>query len=312
MQTAEHIIRKRCGPADIYSRTDDNGFTICFSETNEVDASFRAAAIGREIRFRVIGDGENADAMQVSAVAARVALPPEEPGQSATLADQRRQEALTSQLTAIEGETQVANGRSASGDGCGIETVWARKDAAVLGWYVNLPVRGAAGVAPQAARPMLEFAAKQGGEELVFVDVAFELFLVRSTAEAYLTQCRGLPPKMQRRLVLMLSGLPEGVPHSRVLDITQRLRPLCRSVGYVIDDLEFPPVDMELVKGTLLSVDAARWDGGSLLPEARLSRLLAALHAYRGRLLMRHVSNQSMARHVRGLGVDWVSVVDAG
>lgn len=77
MATAERILRTRLGPLDTFSRTDDNGFVICFVGASEEDATFRAATIGREVRKRLIGDEESDDAAQVFSAA--TALPPTAP-----------------------------------------------------------------------------------------------------------------------------------------------------------------------------------------------------------------------------------------
>ena len=75
MATAEHVIRRRCGERDTWSRMADGGFLICFAETTEEEAAFRAAALAREIRTRLVGDGETEETANVSAIAAAVDVP---------------------------------------------------------------------------------------------------------------------------------------------------------------------------------------------------------------------------------------------
>jgi PAS domain S-box-containing protein len=75
MASAEHVIRRRCGPHDSFSRTPDGGFLICFVGTTEEEAGFRAAALAREIRTRLVGDGETEVTANVSAIAAAVDVP---------------------------------------------------------------------------------------------------------------------------------------------------------------------------------------------------------------------------------------------
>ena len=72
MASAEHVIRRYCGPRDTYSRTQDGEFLVCFGEATEDEAAFRAATISREIRKRLIGEGETGPAAQVSAMTAAV------------------------------------------------------------------------------------------------------------------------------------------------------------------------------------------------------------------------------------------------
>ena len=81
MASAEHVIRRRCGPGDTCTRTKDGGFLICFSEGSEDEAALRAAAIAREIRNKLIGDGDTPSAANVSSIAASIDVP-DVPGQS--------------------------------------------------------------------------------------------------------------------------------------------------------------------------------------------------------------------------------------
>ena len=75
MESAEVVLKRRCGPQDSYSRADDTSFVVCFGGLSEREASFRASMIGREIRDRLIGQGENPDTAFVRAIAAAVRLP---------------------------------------------------------------------------------------------------------------------------------------------------------------------------------------------------------------------------------------------
>ena len=75
MATAESVIKRHCGPHDSFSRADDTSFLMCFGTLSEEEASFRAAMIGREIRNRLIGQGEDPDNAYVRSVAAVVRFP---------------------------------------------------------------------------------------------------------------------------------------------------------------------------------------------------------------------------------------------
>ena len=75
MATAEVVIKRHCGPQDSYSRVDDTSFLVCFGALSETECSFRAAMIGREIRKRLIGQGEDPETAYVRSIAAVVRLP---------------------------------------------------------------------------------------------------------------------------------------------------------------------------------------------------------------------------------------------
>ena len=75
MAAAESVIKRHCGPQDSFSRADDTSFLMCFGALSEEEFSFRAAMIGREIRNRLIGQGEDPDNAYVRSVAAVVRFP---------------------------------------------------------------------------------------------------------------------------------------------------------------------------------------------------------------------------------------------
>jgi hypothetical protein len=91
MATAEHVIKSRCGRGDTYARTPEGDFLICFCPgTNEDEAAFRAASIAREIRIRLIGDGQDSGTADVSAITTAIELPDGPP---------KTQDLLTAALT---------------------------------------------------------------------------------------------------------------------------------------------------------------------------------------------------------------------
>ena len=75
MAAAESVIKRHCGPQDSFSRADDTSFLMCFGALSEEESSFRAAMIGREIRNRLIGQGEDPDNAYVRSIAAVVRYP---------------------------------------------------------------------------------------------------------------------------------------------------------------------------------------------------------------------------------------------
>jgi PAS domain S-box-containing protein len=86
LKCAEQVIRRHIDPRDTYSPTEDQGFVICFASLGEDEASFQAAMIVREICKRLIGQGEDPRASQVSAMTRSFAMPPGQGPSAASLA----------------------------------------------------------------------------------------------------------------------------------------------------------------------------------------------------------------------------------
>ncbi len=303
MDTAEHIIRKNVGPRDTWSRSEDNGFLVCFADASEDEASFRAAAMARDIRHRLIGQGIDPAVAQVSATVARVA----ETNDPAVLA---------TQLAAAEREAQACLAARLAADHWALEPIFARDDARPVAQYLLHPGHtaptGPQPIPPELAERALDFAAAQADAptdaQKLLVEVPFALFLTRRRMDAYIDHLARRDPRLHQRLLLLITGLPPGVPHSRVLEISQHLRPHCRGIGFVIDDLELPRIDMDMAGGAILALHSCRWEAGHRLPEPRLTRLAAALHAYRGRLLLRGLASAAVAQRLTPLGVDLFSL----
>ena len=122
MASAEHVIRRRCGPRDTFSRTADGGFLICFADATEEEAAFRAAALGREIRTRLVGEGETEATATVSAIAASVEVP-HVPGRSADMLATAIAERLNSRLAEIEARARETLRQAVQTTSCRLEPI---------------------------------------------------------------------------------------------------------------------------------------------------------------------------------------------
>jgi hypothetical protein len=110
---------------------------------------------------------------------------------------------------------------------------------------------------------------------------------------------------LRERLILVLSGLPKGVPKSRVLDCVMRLRPFCHGIGFQSDSMEVPLVEFSLLAAAIVVLQ----DTGASVDTARLAKAVDGLHAYQARVLVRHVKSWVAVKPLAPLGVDLVSVV---
>ena len=326
MASAEHVVRRSCGPQDTYSRTPDGGFLICFADATEDEAAFRAAAVAREIRTRLIGDGQSEATASVSAIAASV----EVPGRSTDMLTNIIGERLNSRLAQIETQARETLRQAAYTTTCVLETVRSRRSKAIVAKFAKLPTRleqrihAAYTALPVKERQGFDFdrlvlgvAAEQaitelaaGGPLLILVDVNFEVFLDRRRTERYVATCQGLDNRLRERLVLVLTGMPRGFPKSRILECVMRLRPFCHGVGFQSDGMDAPSVEFSLLGAAIIVLQADRG-----LPQAqkdwqKLGKLVESLHAYQARVLVRHVASWDETRPLAQAGIDLVSMIE--
>jgi EAL domain-containing protein (putative c-di-GMP-specific phosphodiesterase class I) len=325
--SAEHVIRRRCGPHDTFSRTPDGGFLICFADTTEEEAGFRAAALAREIRTRLVGDGETDATASVSAIAAAVDVP-HEPGRSADMLATVIGEQLNSRLAEIEARARETLRQAVRTACCRLEPVRSRRTHAVVAHFARLPsnqeqrILAAYSTLPMSERQDFDFdrlvlgvAAGQaiteiaeGGSLLVLVNVDFEVFLDRRRTERYVAACRVLDSRLRERLVLVLSGMPKGFPKSRVLECVMRLRPFCHGVGFQSDSMEAPSVELSLLGAAIVVLRQDQQAALTARDTERIGKLVDSLHAFQARVLVRHVASWADAKALARLGVDLVGI----
>ena len=330
MSSAEHVIRRRCGEQDTWSRTADCGFLICFAEGTEDEASFRATAIAREIRTRLIGEGESSATAYVSAVAATVTVP-HQAASTPDMISEAINQRMNARLAEIEGKARETLARAVREANCSLMAVRSRMFNEIVGHFAALPlalehrVQSAIVALPiQEAREVdfdrlvLGLAATQvistlGTLQLrpIYVAVDFDVFLDRRSAERYVMACQSLDERLRQHLVVVLSRLPHGVAKSRVTDCVMRLRPLCQAVGYQADDLNVPPVELSMLAGAVVTVRADEIEGRNAADMTRLEKLISVVRAHRGYLMVRDVASWDAAKRLMRPGVDLYSLAEA-
>ncbi len=326
MASAEHVIR-RCGPHDSCSRTPDGGFLICFVGTTEEEAGFRAAALAREIRTRLVGDGETEVTANVSAIAAAVDVP-YQPGRSADMLATVIGVRLNSRLAEIEVRARETLRQAVRTTSCRLEPVRSRRTREVVANFVRLRrqqeqrILAAYSTLPMQERQDFDFdrlvlgvAAGQAIDEiaegrslLVLVNVDFEVFLDRRRTERYVAACQALDTRLRERLVLVLSGMPKGFPKSRVLECVMRLRPLCHGIGFQSDGMEAPSVELSLLGAATVVLQEDRQAARTARDTERLGKLVDSLHAYQASVLVRQVASWANAKALARLGVDLIAI----
>jgi PAS domain S-box-containing protein len=329
MASAEYVIRRGCGPKDTWSRTPDGGFLICFADANEDEAAFRAAALAREIRTKLIGEGETGAMANVSAIAAAVDVP-NEPGRSADMLATVIGDRLTNRLAQIETQARETLRHAMFTTNCRLAAVRSRRTKEVVAQYASLQfeleqriLAAYSSLAPgerasfdfdrlvlgvAATQAITEIAA--GGSMLILVNVSFEIFLDRRRLERYVAACQALDGRLRERLVLVLADMPKGFPKARVQECVARLRPFCQGVGFQSDGMEAPVVELSVLGASIVVLQANRRTAPTPKDLERLHKLVESLHAYQARVLVRHVRSWEDVRQLARIGVDLIGMVD--
>jgi PAS domain S-box-containing protein len=324
MATAEIVIKRHCGPEDSYSRADDTSFLMCFGALSEEESSFRAAMIGREIRNRLIGQGEDPDNAYVRAVAAVVRFP--DRGETEASLQAILLDGLDQQLERLERDARRTLSSALASAACELDQAYGRAPGQIVASQVHMPPKlerqltCALSALPRNEAQafdldglLLGLAAQQAvasmtrGETIPFlVRISFDIFATRTTTERFFATCGKIDRRLTGRLVLLLSSLPDGVPRSRLQDCVNRLRPFCGGVGYQVDEIaELPEIDLSnsFNPVVVLPVTAC----GSSTP-AKLRALFSSLQTRRARVLIRGVGSEKDAAALRGLGADMISM----
>jgi PAS domain S-box-containing protein len=324
MATAEAVIRRRCGPQDSYERVDDTSFLVCFGMLDEPEASFRAAVIGREIRERLIGQGNDDETAQVRAVAAAVRFPDRlAPGpvlRAALL------EGLNHQMERIEQEARQTLQEAMAGVPCVLERISGRNPEETVANLVRLPaelerkVVCALSILSRKETDafdldglLLGLAAQQavnaiarGESTRLLVNIRYDVFGTRAATERYATLCMQIDPRVARRLVLLLTSLPNGLPRPRLAECINRLRPHCAAVGFQADDLAgVAALDLSHSTNPLVALPATAL---AAVPVDRLKEIFSGLHARRAKVLVRRIGSDEDAAQILLLGADMISM----
>jgi len=127
-------------------------------------------------------------------------------------------------------------------------------------------------------------------------------------AEAYVKACQQLEDRVRQRLVLLVAGLEDGVPQSRALDIIQRLRTVCRNVGFAMAGDTGKQLPNVFSKQCFVAIDGAALEGGGPLMTGRLKKTIEALHGQGARVIVTGLQQPSSAERAFGLGAEFVSI----
>ena len=321
MAAAEHVLQRHLGRADTFSRTEDQGFVVCFAEATEDEAIFRSAMIAREMRRRLIGLGETPEVAHVFSAA--TALPPEAQGLSASELAAMVRDRIARRLREIQEAARARLVEVLEEATYDTEPVRARGRTEPVGVLLRIPeateraVEAAVAVLPSAETAALDMdamllgfahqyateSATQHADQLIFVPLSSDILLVRKRMEACVEACRAIPDRLRQRLVLTVLAPPEEAAR-QLSNGVARLRPFSRSIGVALDTLDPVELDAHAHGIAILLLDAAAcrvrgWEGKA---KART----ASLHAPRCRLMVRGAAAADVAE-LFAAGADLVS-----
>ncbi|MDR3538190.1 MAG: PAS domain S-box protein [Acetobacteraceae bacterium] len=330
MATAEHVLRQRCGPADTFTRTEDGAFVVCFAETTEEDAAFRAAMLAREIRTRLIGDGQSSEAAEVTAVTAAVAEA-DTPGETEAGLTARLNRRLKERIAAIEAQAREDLVKIVGSAECELEEIRGSNLRSVVARFARMPwklerrIQAALAALPSQEtaafdfdRMLLHLAGEQaaqglaaGRPEPILLGIEFEMFLDRRRTERFVAASHELDERLRQRLVPVLARIPPGTPQSRALECALRLRSMYRALALTAVDLTLPQLDWAVLRNAILVVENDDIVANHSNHLAALRKLVAAVHAHGGMMLVRNLRSSDAARAAASCGVDMLSLADA-
>jgi PAS domain S-box-containing protein len=324
MATAETVIKRLCGPQDSFSRADDTSFLMCFGALSDEEASFRAAMIGREIRNRLVGQGEPPDNAYVRSIAAVVRFPNK--GQSGASLNAILLSGLDEQLDRLEREARQTLSEAVEGATYVLEPTYGRNAAQTVASQVLISNKlerkllAALGALPPKESEVFDLEGLRlglavqhaiasmlhGDTTTVIVKISFEIFSKRARTERFFATCAKIDARVSRRLVILLSSLPAGLPRTRLQDCVNRFRPFCQGVGYQIEEIEaLAQIDLSNSYNPVVALPAAACFAG--MP-AKLKELFHSLQSRRAHVLVTEVGSAKDAAALRSIGADMISM----
>jgi PAS domain S-box-containing protein len=308
-QVAENILRRHIGPTDVFSRTADDGFLVCFSELDETAAQFKARTIGNEIREKLVGEFPEMAATQVTSFATTIAIGNEDlvPADGiigaleARLARERKRlednavNAMRSTLTtarvvfqAVKTEANqtapIALVRLPSALESALSTLVALGNFEYLQQTEMLVMTGA------AERVLAEL--KDERTDLILPRVRLATLTHRRDADQWLQVARTLGAPGKKRLVIEIGEIDKNTARSRLTDVTMMVSSLFRAVAF-----ELPTIDPAFIPHLPITAPLVTIEARLLGDNAatNVPRLLKALLPRRCRLIIKNVLTPALA-----------------
>lgn len=246
---AERVIKKYLLPGDIYRRSTDDGFLVFFGNLSEAEAQFKAAAIGAEIRERLMGEIPEAVDAQVVAFAASVDVHPAEATDEVAIIDllgkrleeerRLRESAAQEAARAALRTAKVIFQNALTDRQQPAPIVLARPPRALRQSVDTLRSLGKTPFSLETevfllagtGQRLLEGLAKQPSD-LILTPVRVLTLSQPRDLEAWLKVARTLGDIGRRQVVAEVTEVPPDIAQIRLRDIAMRLSTLFRSIAF--------------------------------------------------------------------------------
>ncbi len=302
---AESVIRARLSSEDMLARNRDGEFIVCFSRLTEEEAWFKAQAIEREIRARLIGEADDSCLADVVLETHAVEIEPEEAARPADIADlitaklareaeRLRRDANRTLMRVFERCTLAPRPvLTAAGDPAPM--AFAEFDAETRA-QLGRVLLAAADEGPRlqseidmlrlgrAAAALYRGVGRDPGGMLI-VEVSFGTLYGRTSREKYLSICRRLSEPVRHALVLCVCGIPANILPSRVTELMSALRPFARGRMVRLASPQLGNIGLRDSQVGLVALPSAVLDATVRHGGSALEKLLGELRLAGARLL---------------------------
>ncbi|MDR3515813.1 MAG: PAS domain S-box protein [Azospirillaceae bacterium] len=306
---AEQILRRHLDPGDVFSRTTDDGFLVCFAQLSESEAHFKAQAIGNEIRERLIGEHPEMAATQVVSFAAEIEIDADEAADEdsfvallesrlATTRKRIEETAITAMRTCLA--TARVTFRPLRTDSNHVAPLSYVRLPSDLDEQLNkLLALGRTEFVPDTELLLLTGATerifdevKYNKSDLVLLPVRMATLTTRRQAENWLQVARNVGEPGKKRMVVEIRDLGRNTARSRMIDVAILVSPLFRAVAF-----ELPSMDPAFVASLPISTPMVTIQAKLLSESTPLhtARLLKALALQRCRLIVKNVTSPAQA-----------------
>ena len=320
-QAAENILRKHLSATDVFSRTAEDGFLVCFTELGEAEAQFKARTIATEIREKLVGEFPEMAETEVTGFATTVEVDSDDMmpenaivhALEARLTRERKRledgaiKAMRARLTTAEVVFQTV--RTDANHAAPI--VLCRLPVEIEAAQTTLLALGRSEYLPQTELLLLTGAAErvlaelqQVKTDLILTPVRLATLTHRRDAEHWLGVARTLGSPGKTRLVVEIRELGRDTARARLTDVTMMVSSLFRAVAF-----ELPTIDPGFIAHLPVTAPLVTIDAGLLgdNPTVPVARLLKALLPRRCRLIVKNVATSTMAVALAKAGVPLIA-----
>ena len=328
-QVAENAIRKRLSSDDIFEISEDDEFLICFASLDEKAAAFKAQAIAREIRQKILGsdsiDPQIKENCEVAANVHKLEVTEDEIAESEDLVDlvvsrvklaaeeARKRERET--IARMVGSCRILQIPFMTAKGSQAPLAIVNFDAETRSEIVALHNArpGADDLTAdidilklgQTSELLCENAS--AAQNLLLVDVSFSTLENRRLLERYQKVCASLADVATNRLALNVRGVPRESVSSRTLPLLNVLRQYSRKIAIELSELSLGNIDPRTLQTPMVTGDYHVLEASIGKSRGALRQVLSALHDSKARFLLYDVPNREEARRLLKEGVDFVA-----